>query len=199
MIQTFHDSISDAEKLRALHHHCVNDLNLPGDYDDLLRMGLVYCMSALDKLIHDIIIYQMVETFTGRRAPTKKFLTETISMQDKTNLANAVMPPPEIVFERIVRHKLSHLSFMESSKISDALSLIWSEDHKWQHISIAMNRTREQTITELKNLYERRNGIVHETDRDPTTGQKMQILPSDAERAENFIRLLGESIYNLTN
>lgn len=197
MIQAFRNSLSDSANLRVLHHHCTNGLRLPGDYDDLLRMGFIYCLSALDKLVHDIVTHHMVETFAGRRAPTPKYLAETISLDNRAALTAGGMPPPEIVFEGIVRSKLAHQSFMDPKKLVDALSLVWAESHKWQAIANAMGRDQKQTVTELSNLFKRRNAIVHETDRDPNTDQKMAILPSDAERAETFIRLLGESIYQL--
>lgn len=197
MIQTFRNSISDSQNLRALYHHCVNDLKLPGEYSDLLRMGFIYCLSALDKLVHDIVTHHMVEIITGRRLPTQKYLSETISMENHTVLSRAAMPPPEIVFEGIVRAKLAHQSFLDPEKLVDALSLVWNENHKWQVIATAMGRDRAQTTTELRNLYKRRNAIVHETDRDPNTSQKMPILPADAERAEVFIRSLGETIHRL--
>lgn len=197
MIESFRNSISDSEKLRALYNYCVNDLGLPGDYGDLLRMAFIYCMSALDRLMHDIVTHHMVEIFTGRRLPTPKYLAETISMANQTALAGAEMPPAEIVFQGIVRAKLAHQSFMDPEKLVDALSLIWPEPHKWQVIAIAMGRDRAQATTELRNLYKRRNAIVHETDRDPATAQKMPILPGDAERAEVFVQLLGETIFRL--
>lgn len=197
MIQTFRDSLSDSEKLRALYHHCVSELRLPGEYGDLLRMGFIYCLSALDKLVHDMVAHYMVEIFAGRRPPTPKYLAETISMEDHVLLASSVLPPPEIVFEGIVRAKLAHQSFMDPDKLVDALSLIWPETHKWQTIAIAIGRDRAQVVTELRNLFKRRNAIVHETDRDPNTAQKMPILPVDAERAEMFVRSIGETIYRL--
>lgn len=197
MIQIFRSSISDSRNLRALHHHCVNDLKLPGEYGDLLRMGFIYCMSALDKLVHDIVTHHMVEIFAGRRPPTPKYLAETITLENQVTLGSSAMPPPEIVFEGIVRAKLAHQSFMDPEKLIDALGLIWLESHKWQVIATAMGRDRAQTITELRNLYKRRNAIVHETDRDPSTTQKIPILPADAERAEIFVSSLGETIFRL--
>ncbi len=160
-------------------------------------MGFVYCMSALDKLVHDIVIHHMVEIFMGRRLPSQKYLAETINLGNHTSLMGATMPPPEIIFEGIVRTKMAHQSFMDPDKLVDALGLVWSEAHKWQVIAAAMGRDRKQAITELRNLYKRRNAIVHETDRDPSTAQKMPILPEDSERAEDFISLLGETIYQL--
>jgi hypothetical protein len=197
MIETFRNSIADSEKLRVLYHHCVDDLRLPGDYCDLLRMAHIYCMSALDKLVHDMIAYYMVETFAGRRPPTSKFLAETISIDNHTCIVNSTMPPAATVFEGVVRCKLAHQSFMDPEKLAKGLGLIWAEEHKWQIIASAMGLDREGATTELRNLYRRRNAIVHETDWDPTTGEKMPFFPGDAERTETFIRSLGEALFSL--
>jgi hypothetical protein len=196
-IQTFGDGIADSKRLRALYHHCVTNLGLPGDYGDLLRMSLVYCMSALDKLLHELVIHNMVEIFANRRAATCKYKSETISLEHHLVLVSAALPPPEIVFEQIVRSKIAHLSFMDPPKLVDALALIWSEEHKWQAIASEMGSNRESVVTELKNLYRRRNSIVHDIDWDPASGAKMPILPADAERAETFIKTLGEAVYRL--
>ena len=196
-IQMFDESIKDSMRLRALYNHCVNNLYLPGDYGDLLRMSLIYCMSALDKLVHDLVVHNMVEIFANRRVATTKYKSETINLEHHLALASAVLPPPEIVFEGIVKSKIAHLSFMDPPKLVDALALIWNEEHKWQAIAIEMDSNRESVITELKNLYRRRNLIVHEIDWDPASGSKMDILPDDAERAENFIKMLGEAIDRL--
>lgn len=198
-ILAFRASIEDSMRLRTLYDHCVNGLFLPGDYSDLLRMSLIYCMSALDKLIHDLVIHNMVETFANRRIATSKYRSETISLEHHAILTGAGIPPPEIAFEGIIRSKIAHLSFMDPGKLADALSLIWDEDHKWQAIANAMSSDRLSVITELKNLYRRRNSIVHEIDWDPVTGAKMSIYPADAERAESFIRNLGEAVCQLVS
>ncbi|WLE95458.1 MAG: HEPN domain-containing protein [Candidatus Electrothrix communis] len=197
MIRDFQNSINDSRQLRSLHHHCAEQLKLPGEYSDLLRMSVVYCMSAFDKLIHDLVIYGMVEIFTGRRQAPSKYLKEAISLGNHLELINCSVPPPEIIFEGIVRNKLSHQCFMDPKKLADALSLVWLENHKWQVISDTMGRNQQQVVKELRNIYQRRNAIVHETDKDPSTNQKMPILTIDSERIENFILELGETIYRL--
>lgn len=197
MIHEFRKCIGDSGRLRSLHRHCIENLQLPGEYDDLLRMSVVYSMSALDRLIHDIVIKNMVEIFVGRRRPTAKYLAEGISLEDHVTLISSSVPPPEIIFEGVVRRKLSHLSFMDPSKMADALSLVWAEEHKWQTISNSIGRNQQQVKTELRNIFQRRNAIVHEADKDVITNAKLALLPSDAERIENFLSDLGEAIYAL--
>lgn len=197
MISTFRSSLSDSKNLRLLYVHCVDNLNLPGDYSDLLRMSFIYCLSALDKLIHDIILHESIEIFVGRRPPTPKYLSETVTLENYIELSNADFPPKEIIFENIVRRKLSYSSFMDPIKLAEGLSLVWSEPHKWQVIAKELSIDERQAKTELRNLVNRRNAIVHETDRDPGTNQKLPISPTESEEVESFISNLGEVIYRL--
>jgi hypothetical protein len=198
MINNFKKSLIDARGLQSLFEHCVVQLRLPGDYSDLLRMSLVYCLSALDKLLHDLITHEMVEIYTGRRVPTQRYQSENLTFDNHVSLATATVPPAEIIFENIVRTKLSHLCFLDPSKLAEGLSLVWDEAHKWQVIASALRRDDKQVKTELRNLYKRRNAIVHEADRDPSTSQKLPITTADTERARVFIGELGEIVYNLT-
>lgn len=197
MITRFRKSLSDSGNLRSLYEHCVNHLRLPGDYTDLLRMSHVYCLSALDKLIHDVVLHKMVEVYAGRRLPTPKYLSEALTIENHSSLSNATVPPPEIVFENIVRAKLSCLSFMDPSKLADGLSLIWSEPHKWRAIANELGIDETQVKTELRNMVKRRNAIVHEADLDPGTAEKLPIEPRDAERVQTLVAVLGEAVHRL--
>ena len=197
IIHNFRNSLGDTDSLCSLFEHCVYQLTLPGDYSDLLRMSVVYCMSALDNLIHEIIIHEMVEIYSGRRPPTPKYKAEALTMEHHVALSSASFPPAELVFESIVRAKLSHLSFMDPDKLAGGLSLVWLETHKWQSIAIEMGRDARQTKIELRNLFKRRNAIVHEADRDPGTSDKLPVELIDVQQARAFIGDLGEAIYRL--
>jgi len=157
VINSFRSSLDDASNLQSLYEHCVVHLKLPGDYSDLLRMSFIYCLSTLDKLIHDIIAHEMVEIYSGRRVPTPKYQAESLTFENHIHLANASIPPAEIIFENIVRTKLGYMSFMDPTKLADGLSLVWNESHKWQIISVEMGRDAQQVKTELRNLFKRRN------------------------------------------
>lgn len=199
IIRSFRDSIADAIKLRSLYTHCVDELNLPGDYSDLLRMDIVYCMSALDKLIHDIVNSGMVDIYCGRKAVTQKYLNEPVAISNHISLKTANIPPPEIVFDGIIRLKLKHRSFLDPEKLADALGLVWNEQNKWDRIATAMQSNKRAVTTELRNIFQRRNAIVHEADIDPVTNTKIAIEIQDTIRIENFILNLGENIHTLVS
>lgn len=191
----FEKNIKDSSQLLALYEF--SSKNLPGMvFDDLLRAHLVYSVSAFDKLIHDIIKIGMVEIFLNRRPATPKYLNEGISLEIHNKILGATVPPREYYFENEVARKLSFLSFQDPDKITDGLSFIWGESHKWQHIADRMGVDLHNAKTTLKTIVARRNQIVHEADIDIATGQKYAIDKTETETACAFVLSCGQAIYN---
>lgn len=147
--------------------------------------------------MHDIILHEMVEIYAGRRSPTPKYLSEALTIENHLLLSEATVPPPEILFEKIIRRKLGYQSFMDPAKLAEGLSLIWEEPHKWQAIANELSKDEKQIKIELRNIVKRRSAIVHEADRDPSTMEKLPIDQDDAERVQLFISEIGEIVYRL--
>ncbi|WP_139127848.1 hypothetical protein [Aeromonas caviae] len=105
--------------------------------------------------------------------------------------------PSQITFDGIVRLKLKHQSFLDPAKLVDALGLVWQVQDKWLAISNAMQRDRKDVMTELKSIFQRRNSIVHEADKDPISNNKHPISVADTMRVEEFIETLGDTVHNL--
>jgi hypothetical protein len=166
-------------------------------FDDLLRFQIVYSVSALDKLIHDLIRIGMVQIFIGTRLATRKYLAETISMTAYANLSSATIPPKEYYFEQEIISKLGIVTYQSPDSIAEGLSYIWDEKHKWQKIAAAMDIKENQARTQLKLIVDRRNKITHEADVDITSGGKFAISKSDCESTVLFIERCGEEIVKL--
>jgi len=106
-------------------------------------------------------------------------------------------------FEREIFLKHKTLSFQDPDKITDALSYIWSEEHKWQkiHLKIIQPISTLQVMTEkdiktyLKNIVARRNQIVHEADINIQNSSKEIMDADEANNIVQFIDALGKSIY----
>jgi hypothetical protein len=79
-LAAFRSNIASVRELATLHDYLCANLKSPMTFDDLLRFQIVYSVSALDKLIHDLIRIGMVQTFVGKRPATAKYLAERISM-----------------------------------------------------------------------------------------------------------------------
>lgn len=195
----FKDNIVFVKELDALYVHLSETLKLPNDLSDLLRAQLVYAVSALDKLIHELVRLGMIEAFQGRRTRTKKFLAFSVSVETHTFITSSSstsIPPPEFWFEQEVNQKNKTSSFQEPEKIADALSLIWDEDYKWQYIAKSMKMKEGDLKKQLKTIIARRNQIVHEADLDLITGNRNTIDKGDISNVVPFIENLSECIFN---
>ncbi len=199
----FESNIKTVREMDALYHHLTSDLQLPNDLSDILRSQLVYAVSALDKLIHELVRIGMLQAFVDQRPKTKKFSGFSISLATYNNIQKSSQQPlgilpfetPAYFFEQeiIVKHK--YLAFQEPDKIADALSFIWEEKQKWQKIAAYFNGSDDAIKKELKSIVSRRNQIVHEADIDLQTNRRNGIDESDVKEAVNFIFKLGETIF----
>ena len=195
----FKDSLKYVKELDALYLYLKDTLLLPNDLTDLLRAEWVYTISAMDKLIHELVRLGMIEAFQGSRVKTKKFLAFGISVDTYTNISSSILtnvPPPEYWFEQEVIQKQKHLSFQDPDKIADGLSLIWDENAKWYKLSQSVGIAENALKTKLKTLISRRNQIVHEADLDLLSGQRNTIDKADIDAVVPFIETLSEAIFN---
>lgn len=188
--------IQDTRNSDVVYTYLDNIVKPPYDYSDLLRWQWAQAVSALDKLIHDLIRTGMVQTYQGLRLPTAKYRSFAIDMDCYSQMQQ--MPLLAVsIFEAQIVHKLGFLSFQEPSKISDGLSLIWDESNKLRKISDAMGLDENYLRTKLKNISIRRNQIVHEGDYSNALLQRQAITHADTLDVIDFIFSIGTSIYNL--
>ena len=193
----FKENIDQAKNLTSLYEYLESSIKSPLSFDDLLRAQIVYSVSAFDKLIHDIIRIGMIEIFTGKRLPTRKYLSESISISTYNELMSATLPPKEYIFEQAVFKKLKTISYQEPEKVAEGLSYIWDERQKWQQIAIKMSVDDKTAKTRLKLIAARRNSIVHEADIDPSTKQKYSINRTECQSITDFLCKCGTEIVNL--
>jgi hypothetical protein len=190
-------NIRIAREQSSLYDFLVNSVVSPFAYDDILRSQVVYSVSAFDKLIHDIIRVGMVATFVGNRQPTPKYHAEAITIELHGALLAAGMPPAELLFDQEVIKKLRILVFQDPNKVSDGLSLIWPEVHKWAAIAGAIGISVNDAKTTMKLISIRRNAIVHEADMDPVTNARTPISRAEANEITDFLEVCGTAIVNL--
>jgi hypothetical protein len=193
----FARNIQQANELGALYAHLSTTVQIPEQFDDLLRSQVVYAVSALDKLMHDLIRIGMVQSFGNQRPPTAKYLDETVALKHLPDLIPGATPPPAVRFEEIVRTKLSHVSYQRPEAISDGLGLIWGEKQKWQKIALGLPMSDDQVKRKLQLIATRRNAIVHEADLDPVTSQKQAISRVEATDVSDFLLAVGNRICDL--
>ncbi|MCM5664199.1 HEPN domain-containing protein [Galbibacter mesophilus] len=196
--QIFDKGINRVRNIDTLFIHLTTVLGFkPIDVSDLLRSEIVYSLSSFDRLVHDLVKLGMLDSFKGNRTPTNAYKNFSISLNQFDAINNASVPPAAFIFEQTISSAHKHLSFQDPDKVSEALSLIWHENHKWQKIATEMGMTQNNLKTELKNIVIRRNQIVHEGDFDLFTGDIQPIIHSDAKQSVDFIDNLGNTIYDL--
>jgi hypothetical protein len=202
--EQFESNIKSVRELEYLHYHLTFELKLPNDLSDILRSQLVYTVSALDKLIHELVRIGMLESFLGQRIKTAKFSRFSISLetyhkiqqlnQETNNLQQ--LTRPEYFFEQEIISNHKHLAFQDPDKIADALSLIWEEKQKWYKIALSLNMSDDYVKKRLKAIVSRRNQIVHEADIDIQTHLRTEIDKDDVKEVVDFIFALGKEIFN---
>ncbi len=159
--EIFETGISRVRNIDSLFVHLTSNQGFnPEDVSDLLRTEIVYCISSFDRFIHDIVNLAMVETFIGNRTPTNSYKNFGITLHQFDSINNASIPPAEHIFSQTIISNHKHLSFQDPSKVTEALSLIWHENHKWQKLASKMSMNQNDLKTELKNIVIRRNQIV---------------------------------------
>jgi len=195
----FDNSFTRVLNIHDLYRHLVHEQHFQSEFlSDMLRSEIVYIISAFDKFIHDIVKDGILETYNSLRVPTPAFNNFPINLSQMDSIVN---PMPTIspidILENIIIENHKHLSFQDPDKISQALSLVWLENHKWQKIADHLSMNQNALKIELKNIVIRRNQIVHEADIDLFTNDIQVINESDVSNSVNFIKSLSDAIYNL--
>lgn len=197
----FNDNYKYIQELDSLYIFLKTDLKIGVDLADILRAEIVYSVSAFDKLVHDLVRIGMVECFQGTRTKTNSFKNFQVTSDTLTEIMNSHNNPsttyPSVYwFEQEVVLRNKYISFQDPSKISEGLSYIWTEQHKWQKIALKMGQDEKAIKTTLTNIINRRNKIVHESDIDIQTGIKFNIEHPDVNYTTSFIEKLGTAIYD---
>ncbi|MDC7870665.1 hypothetical protein TH60_14275 [Pantoea ananatis] len=195
----FKKNIQEANQLNALHNYLSINIQAPISHDDILRAQLVNCVSAFDKLIHDLILDGMTDIYLGKRPKTPKYLGEVLPLNIYLSMQNATIPPAEFHFREAIRKKLKTISYQDPGKVAEGLAYIWDENQKWVKIAQVMGYIDDYVKVQLKLLAIRRNAIVHEADLDPVTHQKTPIDSRMVSGSSIFLERCGDAIESLVS
>ena len=191
----FQQIIVDTKNSGAVYSYLLNVVKPPYDYSDILRWQLAQTVSALDKLVHDLVRVGMLEIYQGRRDSTAKFESFGITLDILNNIKSN--PSQEISYiEKQIFMVNGFKAFQDPDKISESLALIWKENHKWEKIAAVLGDNPTTVRSQLKNIVIRRNQIVHEGDYNGYLTTREGIDESDVTSVLSFIEKLGEAIFN---
>lgn len=185
-------------QIDAIYIHSVHDLGLTHeDVADLLRSEVVYAISAIDRLVHELVKKGMVSIFLGARPITNSYSNFQLTLSQHNEIRTPGPIPPEAVFQSIIELKHGYLAFQDPDKMKEALNFIWNEQFKWQKIAAELGSNETTVKQTLNNIVIRRNQIVHEMDLNLSTGVLQPLSYADSRTMVDFIQNLGNAIYNL--
>lgn len=211
-LATFSNGILAIRNIFPIYDHLANNLRLPTEVtSDILRSQIVYAVSALDRLIHELVRIGIIEIINGQRLPTNKFqnhpfkASTLMSIMASLKSGTTPMSPdevPEFLINREVSEKLGFLAFHAPDKVKDGLSYIWNESHKMVVLAKEMGLSGptdndKQILLEqtLQLIATRRNQIAHEADFDSMTNCRRTITRNMVNYSVDFIENLGNSIH----
>lgn len=210
----FVDGIRRTRDISVVYDHLVGKIGMPpSEVGDLLRAQIVYSVSALDRLIHELVRIGVLEIFNNRRIPTAKFHGQpfkaiTLIKALKYTAPDYIPQDPSESAEALINEEMTKIlgyqAFQAPDKVKDALSYIWNEPHKMQVIASKMglsavsgSSAEEQVVQTLKLITDRRNQIAHEADYDSAQGCRREINKSVTDQSILFIEKFGTAVYEL--
>ncbi|MEO3150282.1 HEPN domain-containing protein, partial [Turicibacter sanguinis] len=159
---------------------------------DIMRSQIALLMSTLDFYFHELVKYGILQMFKGEKSETKSYKNFSISI----SCVKQALENPESVdwLEEFIIAKHKGLTIMSESKIKEAIALISS-----QKIYTDVMKKLEEDYTNpkgmLKELYKRRNYIVHQSDRDEISRDVYDITKAETEKNINFIISFIEEVH----
>lgn len=182
----------------------VNELNSKGLDDaanDILRSQVVLLMSTVDFYIHEVVKYGVLKIFSKEKPRTDEYEKILLGIE----CVEKALENPECIdwLEEgiIAQHK--YKSFMGSNKIRSALKIVSNEkvfDIALKSVSEDIGKTKKEVEDIIRDLSDRRNCIVHQTDRNPVNCEINEILKEDVtlgiDVVEKIILNIHKSIMN---
>lgn len=164
--------------------------------NDILRSQIVLIMSSMDFYIHEIVKYGIIKIFIGERAGTKKYNEVLISLDCVKRALGNLEAVDWLEEEITLQH--TRKTYMSSKNIEKALFLISDKnflDLSIKKISETTKKDKKNILAKLAEIYQRRNQIAHESDRNPQTGKINDISEELVKEYFNIIKMLIEEIH----
>jgi len=156
----FKQSISQVDELLEVHQQLQTG-PARSKSDHLLRASLTMTVSALDTLVHELIINAiMFELKESKSVFKTNRITIDISVALESSIENRLR-----LIESSLRRQYSKRSFQSSRQIEEILATI-GITKIWTKLSCLLGQSAEDIKTRLDLIVRRRNLIVHEGDLD---------------------------------
>lgn len=177
--------------------------------DDLLRYIIVLLCSSIDNYMHNIVKVKIANIFNNKRAVGKKYDTFLISLSCCREIVNNQFNKNKIIeiLDKEVYERMETISMHSQKAIDENLKYITSIDKIWVKIAhkfdekykdkFDFNKDTGKLQAYFKEIVVRRNKIVHESDRDYKTYDKIQIDIDTVNKYKEFITIFIEELHDI--
>ena len=168
---------------------------------DIYRSQIVFLESALDYYMHCLGIYAMVQMYNNHWDKTRGYSDLKVPI-DK--VMDAVMHPENTGWiDAVIVSYHASKTYMSAKEIKGQLSLIVGKDF-FDKIANEMFYDKESRVKPadklaraLTDLFERRNKIAHQADRNHQTGDLYDINRQDVENAIGVVETFVTTVHKL--
>lgn len=170
-----------------LHFRLADELVSAGkdeEAKDIWRTQVVFLESALDYYVHEITKYGMNKIFNNEWSMTEQFKNCNLKLID---VLDALKNPEDTKwFIKHINDFYSAKTFMNFQTMKDQLKLLGIKIQcvadKAFHVQGSTDGTMDQLKRNLNRIYDRRNDIVHQSDRNHQNAQRNDIAKEEVER-----------------
>ena len=182
----FKGAIAQVNEMLAIHRY-LNGSALDKLPDHLLRSSLMMAVSAVDTLVHEIVINAIIYEFIERK---NKFNINNIIIELNTFKAGDDIQLSLI--EGNLRRQYAKQSFQSARQIEGALASVGIKKI-WSRLSSSLGQSPEEIKLRINVIVRRRNQIVHEGDLD-LLHELHEICRSDIEDSIRFYKSLAAGL-----
>ena len=165
---------------------------------EIYRSQIVFLESALDFYIHEISKYGVISIFTKRWSKTEKYNNFKIPMSVfETGIRN---PESTSWLAEYLNSRFSVEVYLSSESMKDQLNMLGLCFHSIMETAFPIPSNPDEPYKEgkiiVKELFERRNQIAHQSDRKHATAERNDISKEYVQKCISDVKKLVEAIHN---
>lgn len=199
IIDRFNISIQDIEKKFELYEYLLSSDKVE-EAKDILRSQIVFVESALDFFLHEMTKYSYFKMFSSEWEKTSQYKNFNVKMEVVEKGLSSV-DSKEWFFE-CVNDTFGRVVFLSNESMKDQLNAMGIPYSEVMH-NVFAQKNPDESITKAKKfireLFNRRNEIVHQNDRNHDSALQNNIERVYVEEVINIIKKIVYEIYLIAN
>lgn len=199
IIDRFNISIQDIEKKFELYEYLLSSDKVE-EAKDILRSQIVFVESALDFFLHEMTKYSYFKMFSSEWEKTSQYKNFNVKMEVVEKGLSSV-DSKEWFFE-CVNDTFGRVVFLSNESMKDQLNAMGIPYSEVMH-NVFAQKNPDESITKAKKfireLFNRRNEIVHQNDRSHDSALQNNIERVYVEEVINIIKKIVYEIYLIAN